>query len=244
MSRPDGGFRTINSSYAYEAATPDEISFRVDEVEFPSGRVGTYAYAEYPFEVCFVLPVNDAGELLLIRQHRYPIGEELLEVPAGSPLPGESLEDCARRESEEETGFPPRDIQRLFTFYPSPGVERHEGASLPRHRARAVERARRPGRADHSGGREARRRRAHAASRGDAARRGGCWGSWRWRCCLRAAGKGRPSTGRRRARRQDAVTVSMACPSSTNWPSSTSIAATAPATGDRIGVMRGRATRP
>ena len=121
MSRPDGGFRTISSSYAYEATTPDEISFRVDEVEFPSGRVGTYAYAEYPFEVCFVLPLNDAGELLLIRQHRYPIGEELLEVPAGSPLPGESLEDCARRETAEETGFRPRDVQRLFTFYPSPG---------------------------------------------------------------------------------------------------------------------------
>lgn len=121
MRRSEGGFRTISRSYAYQASTPDEISFRVDEVQFPSGRVGSYAYAEYPFEVCFVLPLNEDGELLLIRQHRYPIGRALLEIPAGSPQPGESLEDCARRETEEETGFRPRDLERLLSFYPSPG---------------------------------------------------------------------------------------------------------------------------
>lgn len=151
MRRSDGGFSTISRSYAYQAQTPDEISFRVDEVEFPSGRTGTYAFAEYPFEVCFVLPLDDDDRVLMIRQHRYPIGDELLEIPAGSPLPGESLEDCARRETEEETGFRPRDVERLLTFYPSPGssdmkahlmlgtgLERSRAASDPDERTHPV----------------------------------------------------------------------------------------------------------
>ena len=114
-------WKTFSTSYAYEARTPDEISFRLDEVQFPSGRVGQYAFAEYPFEVCFVLPISDDGRVLLLRQFRYPIKQSLVEIPAGSPEAGESLEDCAKREMEEETGFRPREVEHVLTFYPSPG---------------------------------------------------------------------------------------------------------------------------
>lgn len=111
----------LRTDYAYRAQTPDEVSFRLDQVRFPSGRVGRYVFAEYPFEVCFVLPIEDDGRVLLLRQFRYPIGQELIEIPAGSPEPGESLEDCARREAQEETGFRPREVEHVLTFYPSPG---------------------------------------------------------------------------------------------------------------------------
>ncbi|MEM2146704.1 MAG: NUDIX hydrolase [Candidatus Jordarchaeaceae archaeon] len=114
-------WKTIKINYAYKAQAPDEISLRVDEVRFPSGRVGRYVYAEYPFEVCFILPVDDDGRLLFIQQYRYPLDKELIEIPAGSPLPGETLEECACRETEEETGFRPREIRHVLTFYPSPG---------------------------------------------------------------------------------------------------------------------------
>ena len=112
---------TVESGYAYRAQTPDEISFRTDLVRFPSGREGSYVYAEYPFEVCFTLPVMDDGRLLLIRQYRYPIGKEIIQLPAGSPLPNESLADCAIRETEEETGMRPTSVTHLLDFYPSPG---------------------------------------------------------------------------------------------------------------------------
>lgn len=118
---PGGGFERIRTSYAYRARGDDETSFRVDDVRFPSGREGRYTFAEYPFEVCLTLPVTDDGRLLLIRQFRYPIGETLLEIPAGSPHRDESLEDCARRETAEETGLRPRELEHLITVYPSPG---------------------------------------------------------------------------------------------------------------------------
>lgn len=112
---------TVKSGYAYRAKTPDEVSFRTDLIKFPSGREGSYVYAEYPFEVCFTLPVMDDGRLLLIRQYRYPIKKEIIQLPAGSPLPNESLADCAIRETEEETGMRPASVTHLLDFYPSPG---------------------------------------------------------------------------------------------------------------------------
>ena len=105
----------------YQAKGPDEFSLRVDELRFPSGRVGQYVFAQYPYEVCFILPMIDHERLVFIKQFRYPLGRELIEIPAGSPLPGESLEDCARRETEEETGYRPLKLEYLFPFYPSPG---------------------------------------------------------------------------------------------------------------------------
>jgi ADP-ribose pyrophosphatase len=117
----EAGWSTLSASYAYQAQTPDEISFRLDEVRFPSGRRGRYVFADYPYEVCFVLPMDEAGRVLLLKQFRYPIGEELIEIPAGSPEAGESLEDCARREAQEETGFRVQRVRHVLTYYPSPG---------------------------------------------------------------------------------------------------------------------------
>ena len=118
---PEPPWVTIESKYAYRAQTPDEISFRSDRVRFPTGREGTYVYAEYPFEVCYLLPIADDGRLLFIKQYRYPIRDELVQIPAGSPLPGETLLDCAVRETEEETGYHPVTVSHALDFYPSPG---------------------------------------------------------------------------------------------------------------------------
>ena len=114
-------WETISVEYAYQAQTPDQISLRADLVRFPSGRVGTYVYAEYPFEVCFILPILEDGRIVFIRQHRYPLNEELIEIPAGSPQGDETLTDCAIRETEEETGLRPTQVTHVLDFYPSPG---------------------------------------------------------------------------------------------------------------------------
>ena len=112
---------TVSVEYAYQARTPDEISFRTDLVRFPSGHVGHYVFAEYPFEVCFIFPIADDGRIVFIRHYRYPIKQELIEIPAGSPEPNESLRDCAIRETEEETGMRPTELTYALEFYPSPG---------------------------------------------------------------------------------------------------------------------------
>jgi ADP-ribose pyrophosphatase len=69
-----------------------------------------------------ILPLVDAGHVCLIRNHRFILGEELLEIPAGTLEPGEAPEAAAPRELAEETGYTAARWRKLTAFYPSPGV--------------------------------------------------------------------------------------------------------------------------
>ena len=71
-----------------------------------------------------ILATHD-GKVVLIEQHRVPIGRRCLELPAG--LIGDDdenagVEDTALRELEEETGFTAARIEQLGEFYSSPGM--------------------------------------------------------------------------------------------------------------------------
>jgi ADP-ribose pyrophosphatase len=96
------------------------LSVRVDRVRLPSGRESVREVVEHPGAVG-ILPVLEDGRLLLIRQYRYAVDRELLEIPAGTMEPGESAEECALREVEEETGTRAGRIQHLATYFVSPG---------------------------------------------------------------------------------------------------------------------------
>ena len=62
-----------------------------------------------------IVPVGENGEVYLVRQYRYPMGRELLEIPAGKlDAPGEPGIECARRELEEETGYRAENIEWLM----------------------------------------------------------------------------------------------------------------------------------
>src|SRR5262245_5115426 len=69
-----------------------------------------------------ILPVLDADHVVLLRNHRFVVGETLWEVPAGTLEPGEPLEACARRELAEETGYQAAKWRGLGFLYASPGV--------------------------------------------------------------------------------------------------------------------------
>lgn len=69
-----------------------------------------------------ILPVTDAGEVVLIRNERHTIGRTLLEIPAGTLEPGEDPLACAAREVEEETGFQATSLEPLLAFWAAPGV--------------------------------------------------------------------------------------------------------------------------
>ena len=67
------------------------------------------------------------GRLLIVEQHRIPIGRSCLELPAG--LIGDddggeddTVEEAARRELEEETGYRPGRIEVIGEFFSSPGL--------------------------------------------------------------------------------------------------------------------------
>jgi ADP-ribose pyrophosphatase len=69
-----------------------------------------------------ILPVLDADHVVLLRNHRFAIGETLWEVPAGTVEPGEPLQRCAERELAEETGYTAAKWRGLGYLYASPGV--------------------------------------------------------------------------------------------------------------------------
>ena len=71
---------------------------------------------------CVVLiPVEDDGRVVLVRQYRAPIDRVTWELPAGGIDEGEPPEAAARRECEEETKRAPHRVERLGAWYPTPG---------------------------------------------------------------------------------------------------------------------------
>lgn len=68
-----------------------------------------------------VMPVDERGRILLVRQYRLPVRRYLWELPAGRVDDGETPLRAARRELAEETGYRAKKWQRLAEFYPSPG---------------------------------------------------------------------------------------------------------------------------
>ena len=68
-----------------------------------------------------VIPCTDDGKIVMVRQFRYPAGEALLEIPAGTLEPGEDPVRCAARELTEETGYTAEDLKPLGQVFLAPG---------------------------------------------------------------------------------------------------------------------------
>ncbi len=80
------------------------LDVRRDTVALADGGSATREYIVHPGAV-MVVPLLDDGRLVMERQYRYPLGQVLLEFPAGKIDAGESVLACAQRELAEETGY-------------------------------------------------------------------------------------------------------------------------------------------
>ncbi|MGZ8469407.1 MAG: NUDIX hydrolase [Gemmatirosa sp.] len=101
------------------------VALDVDTVRFPNGTTGEMEIFRHPGASAVVPFVSDPRgadpQVLLIKQYRYATGGWLYEIPAGKLDGDEDPEVCARRELEEETGCTAARVQRLTTFFPTPG---------------------------------------------------------------------------------------------------------------------------
>jgi len=97
------------------------VTVRTDEVRMPDNDVAERDVVIHPGAVA-VLALDDAGQVLLIRQYRHPVSRLLWEIPAGlRDVSGEPPWATARRELLEEAGYRARDWRVLADYYTSPG---------------------------------------------------------------------------------------------------------------------------
>lgn len=96
------------------------FSVNLDEVELPSGRVKERIRVEHP-DAAALVPILDDGRIMFVKQYRYSIQEETLEIPAGKMDSGEAPEECIRREFTEETGYRVKDLEFVLKYVPAIG---------------------------------------------------------------------------------------------------------------------------
>ena len=106
------------------------VHLSVDTVRFPDGSVGKLELVRHRGAAA-VLPVlgradDQDPDVVLLRQYRYAAGGVIYEVPAGIIEPGESWEECARRELEEEAGLRAGRLESLTTIHTTPGFTNEE----------------------------------------------------------------------------------------------------------------------
>jgi ADP-ribose diphosphatase len=111
------GWRTLGRDYLYREPW---CAFRVDDVELPDGARIEYGVLESG-GFAAVVPVTDAGDVVLVRQWRQPLGAFTLELPSGGVDAGEEPGRAARRELFEETGYRAEKLVHLTSVHTSTG---------------------------------------------------------------------------------------------------------------------------
>jgi ADP-ribose pyrophosphatase len=110
-------FEVIESKKKY---TGKVFDVRRDKVSKMDGGVMELDIVEHRDSVT-IIPLDQKGNIWFVRQYRHPAGEFLLELPAGVVEPGETQDECANREIQEEIGMRGDRLEELGSFYLVPG---------------------------------------------------------------------------------------------------------------------------
>ena len=109
----------ISGEYFFEGRI---MKARVDEVRLPNGKQASREVCEHVGGVG-VLPIDRDGNIILVRQFRYPFAAVTTEVPAGKLEKGEDHAACGRRELLEEVGCECSEFIYLGEMLPTPAYD-------------------------------------------------------------------------------------------------------------------------
>jgi ADP-ribose pyrophosphatase len=96
------------------------IKLRVDSLKSPGGEETIREVVEHNGGVV-IASENAEGKVLLVKQYRYALDIEILELPAGRIEAGEDPFPAAQRELTEETGYAAKTWKELSRMYSAPG---------------------------------------------------------------------------------------------------------------------------
>ncbi|PKB66991.1 MAG: hypothetical protein BZY81_05835 [SAR202 cluster bacterium Io17-Chloro-G4] len=111
------GEPTVTSEIKFQGKI---LNLRVDTVRMPNGLIATREIAEHSESICAV-PIDEQGNVLMVRQYRKPAETELLEIVAGGIEAGEDPKEAAIRELREEIGHTAGKLEFLSSFWLAPG---------------------------------------------------------------------------------------------------------------------------
>lgn len=107
----------VESKRIYEGSI---INLRVDKLRYDKGNITVREVVEHNGGVVIACE-PELKHIVLIRQYRYSVDAELIELPAGRIEPSEPPLATAQRELTEETGYDARSWRRLAKMYSAPG---------------------------------------------------------------------------------------------------------------------------
>ena len=106
---------------------------------------GTWEYVSRArgIRAAVIVPIDDENHIILVEQHRVPLGRACIELPAGligdeDGGEGEDALTAAARELEEETGYHADHMEVLGEFYSSPGMVTESFTLLRAHGLRQI----------------------------------------------------------------------------------------------------------
>ncbi len=106
--------RTLGSLHA------PSFNAHLDEIQRQDGQIGQRIWIDHPAAIA-IIPFLTDSTILLVKQYRYAIGKETLEIPAGKVDPGETPDEAVYRELLEETGYDADHIEQVRSYYPAIG---------------------------------------------------------------------------------------------------------------------------
>lgn len=97
------------------------IKVKTYDVELSNGKNSIREIVHHPGGVV-VVAQKDENTILMVKQYRFAIKRESIELPAGRLEVGENPDEAIKRELEEETGFVAKTWKPMGFIYSSPGV--------------------------------------------------------------------------------------------------------------------------